>query len=64
MLESFEIFRDYIVVEAPVGAEISSLPDGYEEKESGDTTYYVYNGVWYEPVTSGDTTMYEVTTGP
>ena len=49
------------VVEAPDGAAVTQLPEGYEEQQKGDTTYYVYNGVWYEPVTNGDDISYVVT---
>ena len=39
-------------------------PEGNKERESGDETYYVYNDVWYEPVTSGDDVAYAVTKPP
>lgn len=52
----------YVVVKAPIGTVVPSLPEGYEEKQKGDITHYVFNGVWYEPVTSGDDVSYVVTT--
>jgi len=41
---------EYIVVDAPEGAIVDALPDGYEVKTMGDTEYYVLDDVYYAEV--------------
>jgi len=38
----------YSVVEAPSGAMVSYLPEGYTTKTISGETYYVYDGVYYQ----------------
>jgi Family of unknown function (DUF6515) len=37
----------YTAVAAPIGAVVSSLPDGYETVQVGDANYYYYGGTFY-----------------
>lgn len=37
----------YIVVSAPIGAVVSSLPDGYETVQVGDDYFYYFGGTFY-----------------
>ena len=39
----------YVVVTAPVGAIITTLPSGYSSVVRNGVTYYVYGGVYYLP---------------
>ena len=38
----------YVVVEAPVGAAVSSLPEGAEKVSVEGETYYYYGGTFYQ----------------
>lgn len=42
--------NEYEVVEAPEGALVDALPDGYEVKEVDGTEYYVLDDVYYQEV--------------
>ena len=42
--------REYEVVNAPEGAIVDALPEGYEIKKVGSTEYYVLDGVYYAEV--------------
>ena len=50
----------YKVVPAPVGALVSSLPDGYVRLAVSGTTYYYYGGAFY--ISSSG--KYKVVTAP
>ncbi len=50
----------YSVVPAPIGAVISSLPDGYETTMVGNDTYYYFGGVFYVDTGNG----YQVVAAP
>jgi hypothetical protein len=50
----------YIVVTAPFGAVVDSLPDGYSKIPAGDKTYYYFFGTFFQP--KGD--KYEVIKPP
>ena len=50
----------YSVVAAPAGADIGSLPDGYETTMVGDDTYYYFGGTFYVAVDQG----YQVVAAP
>ena len=52
----------YSVVQAPTGAMVSYLPDGNTTKTVGGTTYYVYDGVYYQARMVDGGTAYMVTT--
>ena len=41
---------EYEVVDAPEGAIVDALPDGYEVENIGGTEYYVLDGVYYTEV--------------
>jgi hypothetical protein len=44
----------YTVVEAPVGAKVTTLPEGYEKVEVNETTNnYYYGGTYYDKVPDG-----------
>ena len=48
----------YTVVQAPVGATIKVLPDGYETVSTGDSTNnYYYGGAYYEKDSDGYTVV-------
>ncbi len=51
----------YTVVEPPVGAEVTTLPDNAQSIMINGVQYYEVNGVYYQPVTKDDgTVVYEV----
>ena len=50
----------YTVVSAPVGAVVSSLPDGYETVQVGDDYFYYYGGTFYIGLDQG----YQVVDAP
>jgi len=50
----------YSVVAAPIGAVVSSLPDGYETVQLGDDYYYYYGGTFYIATDQG----YQVVVAP
>ena len=53
--------NQYTVVEPPLGAAVSSLPDGAESVVINGEQYYELNGVYYLPTTRDDGSMvYEV----
>ncbi len=53
--------NQYTVVEPPLGAAVSSLPDGAESIVIDGEQYYELNGVYYLPVTRDDgSVVYEV----
>jgi len=43
----------YVVVKAPFGAILVSLPVGFQRLIVGDTTYYFYGGVYYSKAPGG-----------
>jgi hypothetical protein len=47
----------YTVVEPPIGAEVSSLPDKAQSIVINGQQYYELNGVYYQPVTKDDGTV-------
>jgi len=56
---------EYEVVDAPVGAQVDAIPDGYETKNINDEKYYVLNDVYYTPKDTDDgETLYEVVESP
>ena len=56
--------ENFRIVEPPVGATVSLIPEDSEEKTVGEETYYVYAGTWYKPFYSGDDVVYMVTGDP
>ena len=42
--------EEYEVVEAPEGALVDALPEGYEVEEIDGTEYYALDGVYYQEV--------------
>lgn len=53
----------YVVVSAPTGAVITSLPPGYSSVMRGGITYYVYGGVYYLPNETGFIVVSDPTRG-
>lgn len=53
--------ENFRIVEPPIGATVSLIPEDAEEKKVGEETYYVYAGTWYKPFYSGDDVVYMVT---
>jgi hypothetical protein len=52
---------EYTVVEPPVGAEVTTLPDNAQSIVINGQQYYECNGVYYQPVTKDDgSTVYVV----
>ena len=62
--EMTEDDHNYEVVESPVGATVTYLPDGAEQQKVAGTTYYVYADTYYQPFASGDETIYMVVENP
>jgi hypothetical protein len=53
--------EEFEVVDAPAGAVVDALPDGYEVKEKDGTEYYVLEDVLYREVEEADGSIgYEV----
>ncbi len=53
--------NEYTVVEPPIGAEITTLPQNAQSIVINGQQYYEENGVYYQPVTKDDgTTTYQV----
>ena len=51
----------FVVVEAPVGAEVSALPDGAESHDEGDRTLYQFDKILFTQDTNGaGRTIYRV----
>jgi hypothetical protein len=51
----------YTVVEPPIGAEVTTLPDKAQSIVINGVQYYELNGVYYQPVTKDDgTVVYEI----
>ena len=51
----------YTVVEPPIGAEVTALPDNAQSIIINGAQYYELNGVYYQPVTKDDgTVVYEI----
>lgn len=53
----------YTVVEPPVGAEVTSLPDKAQSIVINGQQYYELNGVYYQPVTKDDGTVVYMVAG-
>ena len=53
----------YTVVEPPVGAEVTSLPDNAQSIVINGVQYYEANGVYYQPYTKDDGTQVYVVSG-
>ncbi len=53
---------NYEAVEAPIGAQVDALPEGYKELEINENVYYVLDNDYYKEVVtgSGDEVHYEV----
>jgi len=51
---------DYEVIEAPLGADVDAIPDGYKMEEIDGVTYYTLEDVKYMEKTNGTETLYEV----
>jgi hypothetical protein len=52
---------EYTVVEPPIGAEITTLPDKAESIVINGQQYYELNGVYYQPVTKDNgTVVYQI----
>ncbi len=56
--------KDYVVVQAPVGAVIPYLPDGNKKEDHSGVQYYVYAGIYYLPKSVNDEIQYEVVSRP
>ncbi len=53
--------NQYTVVEPPIGAEITTLPEKAQSIVINGQQYYELNGVYYQPVTKDDgTTVYQI----
>ena len=50
----------YEVVNAPVGAVINYLPDGYETIDRDGREYYQYDDVFYQPIEQNGNIAYQV----
>ena len=46
--------EEYEVVDAPEGAIVDALPDGYEVKTVDGNEYYILDGVYYGEVAAAD----------
>jgi len=46
--------EEYEVVDAPAGAIVDALPDGYEVKTVNGNEYYILDGVYYGEVDAAD----------
>jgi hypothetical protein len=56
--------HNYEVVEPPVGATVSYLPDEADEKRIDGRTYFVYEGFYYRAFMSDGETIFQVVEDP
>ncbi len=56
--------HNYEVVEPPVGATVTYLPDEADEKRINGKTYLLYEGTYYQPFVSDGDTIYQVVEDP
>ena len=54
---------EYTVVEPPIGAEVTTLPDKAQSIVINGQQYYELNGVYYQPVTKDDGTVVYMVAG-
>jgi hypothetical protein len=54
----------YAVVDAPVGAVVSSLPDGTNTVVKSGETYFEYGQTYYKAESSGGGVVYKVVQTP
>lgn len=50
----------YEVVEAPVGAEVDALPEGYEQEEIEGVVYYTLDDARYMEINTNGQPVYQV----
>ena len=56
--------NQYEVIAAPIGAVVSSLPDGTNTVVKTGETYFEYGQTYYKAASSGGGVVYEVVTTP
>jgi hypothetical protein len=52
------------VIPPPIGAKVTSLPNGAVNQTVAGTTYFTFGGAWYKPVYLGSGVIYDVVTKP
>ena len=52
--------KEYEVIDAPVGAEVDALPDGYTTETVDGKEYYKLDDTYYKQKDKGGETAYEV----
>ena len=53
-----------MVVHAPVGATVYSLPQGAQQQVVSGAAYYTYGNTWFRAFYSGSQTVYMVAQNP
>ena len=54
----------YKVIPPPVGATVTTLPNGAVDQNVNGTTYFTFGGAFYRPFYSGSSVIYEVVAKP
>jgi hypothetical protein len=55
---------NYVVVQAPLGATVYSLPQGAHSQVVQGAAYYTYGNTWFRAYYSGSQTVYMVAQNP
>lgn len=58
------VLGGYEVNPPPIGATVSTLPNGAVNENIGGTTYFTFGGAFYRPFYSGSSVIYEVVAKP
>jgi hypothetical protein len=54
----------YQVIPPPIGATVTTLPDGAVNENINGTTYFRFGSAYYRPFYSGSSVIYEVVAKP
>jgi len=54
----------YQVIPPPIGATVTSLPNGASAETIKGTAYFEFGGAYYRPFYSGSSVIYEVVAKP
>jgi hypothetical protein len=52
------------VIPPPIGATVTSLPNGAVDQNVKGVTYFTFGGAWYRPFYSGSSVIYLVVAKP
>ena len=58
------VSNGYQVIPPPIGATVTSLPNGASAETIKGTAYFEFGGAYYRPFYSGSSVIYEVVAKP